>query len=72
MLLDFALTDSGEPLSLFVVEHLLRPEELLGEGTFARPPELAPDVRKYSDRVVIRTEVRVDVREGVVLVAARE
>ena len=72
VLLDFALTDSGEPLSLFVVEHLLRPEELLGEGTFARPPELAPDVRKYSDRAVIRTEVRVDVREGVVLVAARE
>ena len=72
VLLDFALTDSGEPLSLFVVEHLLRPEELLGEGTFARPPELAPDVRRHSDRVVIRTEVRVDVREGMVCVAARE
>lgn len=70
LVLDFALTDSGEPLSLFVVEHLLRPEELLGQGTFARPPELAANVRKYSDRVVIKTPLRVDAREGVVWVGA--
>ena len=37
-----------------VVEHLLRPEELLGRDAFRRPPELAPDVNRVSDRAMFR------------------
>ena len=68
MMLGFELPASGEILSFFVVEHLLRPEELLGEGSFARPRELAPNVRAFSDRAVIRTPVSVDPLSGTVRV----
>lgn len=45
----------GAVLEMDVVEHLLRPEELLGAEPFRRPPELAPDITWLSDRVVLRT-----------------
>ena len=64
--LDFTLHDEGQVLRFFVFEHLFRPEELLGEGSFSRPPELAPNVRTYSDRAVIKTPVSVDLNAGTV------
>ncbi|MEZ4415433.1 MAG: M20/M25/M40 family metallo-hydrolase [Gemmatimonadota bacterium] len=48
------------PVLFTVVETLLRPEELLGAQAFARPPELAPDITRYSDRALIRTPVQID------------
>ena len=55
-----AFAPSGDAFSFVVVEHLLRPEEILGQEFFARPPELAPDIRMFSDRAMIRTPVSVD------------
>ena len=43
------------PLSLSIVEHLLRPGELLGEDVFRRPPSLAPNIHMMSDRAMILT-----------------
>jgi hypothetical protein len=48
---------ASTPIDLFIVEHLLRPEELLGTGAFARPPDLAPDVTRLSDRAMFRFSV---------------
>jgi MFS family permease len=48
---------ASTPIDLFIVEHLLRPEELLGAGAFARPPDLAPDVTRLSDRAMFRFSV---------------
>jgi len=41
-------------IQLDIIEHLLRPEELLGEQAFARPAELAPDVTRLSDRAMFK------------------
>jgi hypothetical protein len=41
-------------LEMDVVEHLLRPGEILGDGPFQRPAELAPDITWLSDRAVFR------------------
>ncbi|NJD19119.1 MAG: M28 family peptidase, partial [Gemmatimonadetes bacterium] len=46
---------SGRELDVDVVEHLLRPAEILGDEPFRRPPELAPDVTWLSDRAVLRS-----------------
>ena len=57
VMLDLTLR-AGEPLALHVVEHLLRPEEIVGlDGVFRRPLELAPDVSTGSDRAVFRSSV---------------
>lgn len=48
---------AGSPIDVHVVEHLLRPEELLGQDAFRRPPELAPDVTRLSDRAMFRYSV---------------
>lgn len=58
-----------EPIGLHVVEHLLRPEELLGDAPFVRPDHLAPDVTRMSDRVMLRYSVAafVDPRHAIVL-----
>ena len=48
---------ADEPIGLHVVEHLLRPEELLGAGAFARPPRLAADITRLSDRAMFRYSV---------------
>ena len=44
--LDFEVPDGRDVLRFLVVEHLLRPEELLGDAYFAMPAELAPNVRR--------------------------
>ncbi len=62
--LDFEVPDGRDVLRFLVVEHLLRPEELLGDAYFAMPSELAPNIRRFSHRAVIRTPVAVDLRSG--------
>ncbi len=44
-----------------VVEHHLRPVDLVGSDPFARPPELAPNVAMLSDRAMVRSRVSVNV-----------
>ena len=56
VVLDLEMPASA-PIDLFIVEHLLRPEELLEAGTFARPPHLAPDITRLSDRAMFRFSV---------------
>jgi len=56
VVLDLALPPEA-PLELHVVEHLLRPAELVGPDVFRRPPALAPDVSTGSDRAVLRYDV---------------
>ena len=48
---------SSEPIGVHVVEHLLRPEELLGDEVFQRPVGLAPNVNRLSDRAMLRYSV---------------
>ena len=57
--LDFIRPPGDPRLSFTVVEHHLRPGELVGEHYFTRPPELAPNIRTLSDRAMIRTPVNI-------------
>lgn len=45
----------GAAVDMDVVEHLLRPGELVGAEHFTRPPELAPNVVWMSDRAMVLT-----------------
>ncbi len=54
VLLDLELPQ-GAAVDMDVVEHLLRPGELVGAEHFVRPPELAPNVVWMSDRAMVRT-----------------
>jgi len=56
VVLDFAYPPET-PFELHVVEHLLRPTELIGPNVFQRPPGLAPDLSTGSDRAVLRYDV---------------
>lgn len=59
--------DAGNGAVRFsIIEHHLRPGELLGNTIFARPDDLAPNVRMLSDRAMIRTTVSVDAASGAV------
>ncbi len=60
VVLDFRLDARAGAFEFVVVEHHLRPGELLGPDPFERPPELAPNVTTLSDRAMIRSRVRVD------------
>jgi hypothetical protein len=51
-------------LPLTVVEHLLRPEELLGDEPWRRPADMAPNVNMDSDRAILRTPLRVALTGG--------
>ncbi len=67
VLLDFDRASVGDGVFSFTVtEHHLRPGELLGNTIFARPDDLAPNIRMLSDRAMIRTTVSVDVGTGAV------
>ena len=44
-----------ELLELNIVEHTLRPQEILGVDVFERPEELAPDITRLSDRAMLLT-----------------
>ena len=52
--LDLEMAEGTQP-EMDVVEHLLRPRELVGAEPFQRTPELAPDIVWKSDRAMIRT-----------------
>lgn len=54
VLLDVELP-AGETLALQVLERHFRPTELVGDEAFQRPPELAPDVVRASDRATVWT-----------------
>ncbi len=65
--LDFPAT-TRDPIHFAMIEHLLRPGEILGRDRFARPPELAPNIRMMSDRAMIRTRVTVAPESGEVVI----
>ena len=65
----FARGFRDDTLAFDVIEHMLRPAELVGAEPFRRPPDLAPDITRLSDRALIRTPVRIDLATGVVTVA---
>ena len=46
-----------EPIGLQIIEHLLRPAELLGAAPFERPEDMAPDIVWMSDRAMFRYSV---------------
>ena len=64
--LDFERDAGNGEVQFSIIEHHLRPGELLGNTIFARPDDLAPNVRMLSDRAMIRTTVSVDVGSGAV------
>ncbi len=64
VLLELDVGPGLDTLDLGLVEHHLRPEELVGERFFLRPPALAPDVVTKSDRAVLRSTVRVVLGAG--------
>ena len=66
VLLDFEVGPGDGVLRFAVIEHHLRPGELVGRAVFARPPELAPNIRMLSDRAMIRTVVGIDLASGAV------
>ena len=73
VLLDFERDAGNGVVQFSIIEHHLRPGELLGNTIFARPGDLAPNVPMLSDRAMIRTMVSVDVGSGeVTLVSATE
>jgi hypothetical protein len=44
---------AGADMELTISEHHLRPAEILGPGTFQRPPGFQPDVLRWSDRAIL-------------------
>lgn len=48
---------ANDPIDLAIVEHLLRPWELVGDEAFERPAELALNVNRMSDRALLRYSV---------------
>jgi len=50
-------------VNLDIIEHHLRPEEVLGEGFFSRDESLIPNAPAGSDRVIQRTRVTLTVSE---------
>lgn len=45
---------SDAPIGIYVIEHVLRSREVLGEETYSRPSHLAPNVVWISDRAMFR------------------
>ena len=70
ILLDFPRLPGGDLLSFTIVEHHLRPGELVGADRFRRPSELAPNIRTLSDRAMIRTRIAADPATGEVRFAS--
>ncbi len=62
--LGFAVDSATTSVELVVVEHLYRPQAVLGEDAFRRPPNLAPNVREASDQVMFRSVVYVSPGTG--------
>jgi len=56
VVLEFTMPPDA-PIGVHIVEHLLRPEEVVGDSVFARPPDLAPNTARWSDRALFRYSV---------------
>lgn len=54
--LDFDVP-ADDSLSFDLVEHHFRPIQIVGPEPFRRPADLAPNIRRWSDRAMIRTPV---------------
>ncbi len=73
VLLDFPRASiGGDLVSFTIVEHHLRPGDLVGADRFRRPSELAPNIRTLSDRAMIRTRVAVNPATGEVRLGVGE
>lgn len=48
---------AASDIALTVSEHMLRPAEILGPGTFQRPPGLQANVMRSSDRAILTTRL---------------
>ena len=59
LVLDLEMDPSSPPIALEVVEHLLRPNEIVGSEPFRRPPHLAPAASIPSDRALFRSVLRI-------------
>ena len=68
VVLEFQRSSAGESFEFEMEEHLLRPQELVGSDPFRRPPDLAPDINRGSDRAILRGTVRVDLTTGAVTI----
>jgi hypothetical protein len=68
--LDFRVNPGATSLDLSLVEQVLQPTGLLGPDVFKRPPELTPNVRRPTDRALLRTPFKVDLTTGAVSVVA--
>lgn len=66
VVLDLDPATAGDTVRFDLVETTFRPAELVGPDVFRRPAGLAPDIRRLSDRAVVRTPVAIDVRSGTV------
>ena len=57
-----------EPIGLHVLEHLFRPEEIVGPDVFARPADLAPNTNWMSDRAMFSYSIAafIDPRHAIV------
>ncbi|MEJ2206523.1 MAG: hypothetical protein P8170_20720, partial [Gemmatimonadota bacterium] len=53
--LDVRLEPGQQRVEILILEHHLRPDEVLGEGMFRRNASLIPDASTESDRVIQRT-----------------
>jgi hypothetical protein len=58
LVMDVEVGSQEEELELVVVEEHLRPARYLGEEPFRRPPHLMPSPLGRSDRLLVRTPVR--------------
>jgi len=56
--LGMTLDASLSRLEIDVIEHHLRPRELLGDSYFVRPDSIVPDASNGSDRAIQRTRLR--------------
>ncbi len=68
VVLDLMPDPGVDIVHLAIVEHHLRPAELVGPDRFRRPSELAPNTRMLSDRAMIRTRAAVDLTTGEVTI----
>ncbi|MFQ5537667.1 MAG: M28 family peptidase [Gemmatimonadota bacterium] len=62
---DFLIPANQDALSFAVVEHTFRPGDLVGSEVFVRPPYMAPNIVRMSDRGVFRTPVHLSLADSI-------
>jgi len=71
LLLDLSVSSNLADLELVLLEHHLRPTEVLGRSFFERPDSMAPNAALGSDRVIQRTRVSVPLRDDPAIASGR-